>query len=94
MLKVNPEHKISICVPYKAGSETWRYLMESLSNSTETLDSVDQLQDYMKAIQVRDPYERLLSGSKERMCNLGSTKRLLEAYAQPRGRRAEYKFGS
>ena len=87
MLKVNPEHKISICVPYKAGSETWRYLMESLSNSTETLDSVDQLQDYMKAIQVRDPYERLLSayrfifaGRNVLRDNLQLSKHLMEHY--------------
>ena len=87
MLKVNPEHKISICVPYKAGSETWRYLMESLSNSTETLDSVDQLNDFMKAIQVRDPYERLLSayrfifaGRNVLRDNLQLSKHLMEHY--------------
>ena len=29
MLKVDKSHKISICVPYKAGSETWRYLLRN-----------------------------------------------------------------
>lgn len=87
MLKTNSEHKISICVPYKAGSETWRYLMESLSNSTDTLDSIDQIQDYMKAIQVRDPYERLLSayrfifaGRTVLRDNLQLSKHLMEHY--------------
>ena len=64
MLRVNRDHKISICVPYKAGSETWRYLMDSLSNHTvpqSKLENIDQIQDYLKAVQVRDPYERLLS---------------------------------
>ena len=64
LLRVNRDHKISICVPYKAGSETWRYLMDSLSNHTvpqSKLDNIDQIQDYLKAVQVRDPYERLLS---------------------------------
>ena len=87
MLKINTEHKISICVPYKAGSETWRYLMESLSNSTETLDNIDQLKDYMKAVQVRDPYERLLSayrfifaGKNVLRDNLQLSKHLMERY--------------
>ena len=41
MLRINKKHKISICVPYKAGSETWRYLMDSLNNSTNTLDHIE-----------------------------------------------------
>ena len=64
MLKISKKHKISICVPYKAGSETWRYLVGSLTNSTqsqEDLDDIEQIKDYLKAIQIRDPYERLLS---------------------------------
>ena len=87
LLKINSEHKISICVPYKAGSETWRYLMESLSNSTDTLENIHQVRDYMKAIQVRDPYERLLSayrfifaGRNVLRDNLKLSKHLMEHY--------------
>ena len=87
MLKINTEHKISICVPYKAGSETWRYLVESLSNSSEPLENIEQMKDYMKAIQVRDPYERLLSayrfifsGGNVLRDNLQLSKHLMEHY--------------
>ena len=89
-------HKIAVCVPYKAGSETWRYLLRSLAN--DTLDnsdtnsdipkSWDQIQDYHKVIQVRNPYERLLSAyrftfqNKNRMRdNLQLNKILLDTYS-------------
>jgi len=34
LLKVDPELRLAVCVPYKAGSETWRYLLggETISN--------------------------------------------------------------
>lgn len=68
MLKVDKIHKISICVPYKAGSETWRYLLSSTGSNNTSAEqivskviSLEEVSDYKKAIQVRDPYERLLS---------------------------------
>jgi len=55
-------------VPFKAGSETWRYLLSSTgSNDTSAeqivskANSLAEISGYKKAIQVRDPYERLLS---------------------------------
>ena len=86
-----------MCVPYKAGSETWRYLLRSLNNDTlnnnsdtnsDIPESWDQIQDYHKVIQVRNPYERLLSAyrftfqNKNRMRdNLQLNKILLETYS-------------
>ena len=86
-----------MCVPYKAGSETWRYLLRSLNNDTinnnsdtnsDILESWDQIKDYHKVIQVRNPYERLLSAyrftfqNKNRMRdNLQLNKILLETYS-------------
>jgi len=67
MLKLDKSHKISICVPFKAGSETWRYLLSSTSSNGSSnieiskIQSIEAVSDYSKAIQVRDPYERLLS---------------------------------
>ena len=58
-------NRLAVCVPYKAGSETWRYLLRSLSNETniddDNVHSWDEIKDYEHVIQVRDPYERLLS---------------------------------
>ena len=60
---------MAICVPYKAGSETWRYLMKNLDNHNvndyededEDVVSWEVIKDFKHVIQVRDPYERLLS---------------------------------
>ena len=45
---------LAICVPYKAGSETWRYLLSSLANTShqQPLTDLEQLQLYRRAIQV------------------------------------------
>jgi len=56
LLKVDPELRLAVCVPYKAGSETWRYLLGG-----ETISNLQQVFSAHKAIQVREPYERLLS---------------------------------
>merc|ERR1712032_20895 len=56
LLKVDPNLGLAVCVPYKAGSETWRYLLGG-----QTPSDLQQVGDAHKAIQVREPYERLLS---------------------------------
>jgi len=63
LVRVDRQHRLAICVPYKAGSETWRYLLSSLANTSNQQPLIDlkQLQLYRRAIQVREPYERLLS---------------------------------
>lgn len=62
LLQLNHQHRFSVCVPYKAGSQSWRYLV---SSTDETADSnqitIAQLQHFTKVIQVREPLERLLS---------------------------------
>jgi len=66
-VRVSEQHQVAVCVPYKAGSETWRYLLRTLNNvsdhetSGDSVRSWDQIRDYHHVIQVREPYERLLS---------------------------------
>merc|ERR1712013_292258 len=60
LLKVDPKLRLAVCVPYKAGSETWRYLLGG-----ETISNLQQVFSAHKAIQVREPYERLLSAYRE-----------------------------
>ena len=50
MLKISKKHKISICVPYKAGSETWRYLL-----SGETQEAVARLDQVRRKGRIARP---------------------------------------
>ena len=89
--RVSDQYKVSVCVPYKCGSETWRYLLRTLDNDTgdtihDAPESWDQIRDYHHVIQVREPYERLLSAYRfifrgERRGNMNLNKLLLETYS-------------
>ncbi|XP_023349335.1 carbohydrate sulfotransferase 8 [Eurytemora carolleeae] len=62
VVHVNKKHHIASCVPYKSGSESARYLISSLSDGEqEEIKTMEELQDFTKIIQVREPFERLLS---------------------------------
>ena len=69
---VNLKRKVSICVPHKVGSQTWRYFFHKLDEKDTGMDNNEQNikfaqwpqdygQNYVRAVQVRHPLERLLS---------------------------------
>lgn len=69
---INLSRKMGVCIPQKAGSQTWRYFFHKLdekdSNITQNESRIqfqnnipDDITEYYMAFQIRHPLERLLS---------------------------------